>query len=102
MRRAVLRRAEGLYIGQPISEVERIMGSSGYVQYVAPIREIRLFGLEHTVRIYAANAVKALKGKADFVPTNDQWPVAVHFDPRTGRVFQIKKGDVWLGTVRPE
>jgi hypothetical protein len=85
-------------LGQAISDVEEIMGGTGYVIKVGPVREIRLFGLEQTLQLYAVEAKKAIGVKPETVPAIEQWPVVVHFDPRNGRVFRIKKGDVWTGT----
>jgi hypothetical protein len=95
-----LQRAEGLQLGQSISEVEQIMGSPGYAMKVGRWREIRMFGLEQTMKLYASRAQEAVQGKVDWVPAIDQWPVVVHFDPSNGRVFKIKKGDVWFETDR--
>jgi hypothetical protein len=93
-----IQRAERLQVGQAISDVEEIMGGTGYVIKVGPVREIRLFGLEQTLQLYAVEAKKAIGVKPETVPAIEQWPVVVHFDPRNGRVFRIKKGDVWTGT----
>jgi hypothetical protein len=94
-----LQRAERLEVGQKILEVEQIMGASGHVMKVGPLREIRLFGLEQTIQLYAADAKHAIGVKPETIPAIEDWPVVVHFDPRNGRVFRIKKGDVWTGTT---
>ncbi len=98
-RKSVLERAEMLQVGQPISEVERLMGGKGHVLKVGLMREIRLFGLEQTMQLYAVEAKTAMGIPLRTAPAIDDWPVVVHFDPRDGRVFRIKKGDTWSGTA---
>ena len=54
---------------------------------------------EGLAQLYTADAKRAIGVKPETTPAIEDWPVVVHFDPRDGRVFRIKKGDVWTGTT---
>jgi hypothetical protein len=95
----LMERAQAIRIGQHISEVEQIMGSTGFVRKVGNLREIRCFGPMQTAMLEASRGVQSATGQSVPQPVIDDWPVVVQFDPRNGRVFRIKRGDEVVGTT---
>jgi hypothetical protein len=91
--RALLDKAKDLEIGQSISEVERIMGSTGYVLKLGNRWETRLFGPMQTAILKATQAAQSATGQSVPIPAVAEWPVAVEFDLRTGKCISIRRGD---------
>lgn len=91
-------RAKQIEVGWHITEVEELLGRPGYVQPVGKRKEIWMYGVLHEAWMKSAQGIEAVSGDSLAQPAIQEFPVVVYYDPRSGRVFRIKRGEEMVGT----
>lgn len=95
---SMVERAQPIEVGWHISEVEKVMGGEGFVFRAYDSKEIRMYGHMHQTWMEGARAAEHVTGESLPQPAIKEFPVVVWFDPRSGKVFRIKRGDDMVGT----